>query len=575
MSCTNAAHPIPDAGNGNASPVDASSAGAGAFVDAGAAAGRDAGAAADRDAGAEDGSVDAGCSPAAGDPSRITLASLLHETVDLGHLTQLPRPSFATRLASSHDRASDTARPGDSAWFANRDFIELRPREPAVLLDVDGPGAIVRIWSASPAGVLRIYLDGGAQPVVEADLKRLLRGEIEPFTAPFGFVASGGHNLYFPIPFARGCRVTLTSEQAATLYYQLTYREYDADADVESFGPDALASAACMRDTARRQLAELRSDATRATGERLRFELTSGEGRDRVDVEAPEGGGMLTELRLFPEGLEPEFLRGTVLTIAFDGQETVRAPIGDFFGVGLGLRSINSLPVGATEEGVLVARWPMPFAQSATIRLQAATAQPQRVALEVVRDERVWDERSLYFHAQWRAPEILHTQPLQDWMLAEITGEGFYAGDVLNVYNSVASWWGEGDEKIWVDGEGFPSQFGTGTEDYFGFAWCSNEPFSTAYVGQPLGTSRANFGFASLYRFHVLDPIRFSSALRFDLEVQHWGDAVDMTYDALSFWYARPGSVARGMASDLEAFALPETSGTPPDVAEGLYRCGG
>jgi hypothetical protein len=103
------------------------------------------------------------------------------------------------------------------------------------------------------------------------------------------------------------------------------------------------------------------------------------------------------------------------------------------------------------------------------------------------------------------------------------------------------NWWGEGDEKIFVDREAFPSLFGTGTEDYFGYAWSSTERFSHPYHAQTLAPSSGFAGWFSMNRFLVLDPVPFSSQLRFDLELWHWSDTtVEMS--ALLFWYARPGS---------------------------------
>jgi hypothetical protein len=144
------------------------------------------------------------------------------------------------------------------------------------------------------------------------------------------------------------------------------------------------------------------------------------------------------------------------------------------------------------------------------------------------------------------------------------------------VVNPVRDWWGEGDEKIYVDGEAFPSHFGTGTEDHYGYAWCSNQRFSTPYVGQPLASARQNFGYTSLYRFHILDPIPFQRALRFDLEVAHWGPPVAVTYDAVSFWYARPGSRVATPAPDGTRFRIPELGVPEPlEVPAEPYQCGG
>jgi hypothetical protein len=154
-------------------------------------------------------------------------------------------------------------------------------------------------------------------------------------------------------------------------------------------------------------------------------------------------------------------------------------------------------------------------------------------------------------------------------------GEGFFVGNGLNVVNRSIGWWGEGDEKIYVDDDTFPSFFGTGTEDYYGYAWCSNQRFSAAYTGQPHAPTRHNFGYTSLYRFQIPDPIPFRSGLRFDQEVQHWGQAVDVTYDGLSLWYTRPGANAEGPDAPATAFRIPVLGvPEPTNVAVAPYQCG-
>ena len=105
--------------------------------------------------------------------------------------------------------------------------------------------------------------------------------------------------------------------------------------------------------------------------------------------------------------------------------------------------------------------------------------------------------------------------------------------------NSSSAWWGEGDEKIWVDDDTFPSLFGTGTEDYFGQAYCSPEIYNHPYRAQSLaaGGFSAAKGLFSLLRAHVLDPIRFSSKLKFNLELWHWDEAAQVTFDTVAYFY--------------------------------------
>ncbi len=91
--------------------------------------------------------------------------------------------------------------------------------------------------------------------------------------------------------------------------------------------------------------------------------------------------------------------------------------------------------------------------------------------LEVQTGEWTWDDRSMYFYAGWRGEYPMATRPFFDWNYITLKGRGVYVGDTLTVMNPVDRWWGEGDETIWVDGENFPSIFGSGTEDYYGDSW--------------------------------------------------------------------------------------------------------
>jgi hypothetical protein len=121
-------------------------------------------------------------------------------------------------------------------------------------------------------------------------------------------------------------------------------------------------------------------------------------------------------------------------------------------------------------------------------------------------------------------------------------GKGVYVGDTLTVFNGSAAWWGEGDEKIFVDGEKFPSHFGTGTEDYYGYAWCKAEFFQAPFHAQPEGSGNLAGGFSVNSRYRGLDAIPFWQSIQFDMELWHWADT-KINYAPTSFWYARPGAM--------------------------------
>ena len=114
--------------------------------------------------------------------------------------------------------------------------VETRPDggKRYVLLDTDGPGAIVRIWTATTAGTLRIHIDGDAKPALEAPVADLLRGAVSPFVAPLAHVAARGNNLYFPFPFARHCLVTVDDIVSAD--------PFTGQADGEALLPDRLSA---------------------------------------------------------------------------------------------------------------------------------------------------------------------------------------------------------------------------------------------------------------------------------------------------------------------------------------------
>lgn len=505
-------------------------------------------------------------------PATIALSNLVEELADLDALARLAHPAYTSELATSFDRASANAAPGDTAWFANRDFAHASKDPPTVLIDVTGPGVVTRIWSANPSGTIRIYLDGAETPALEAPFKALLSGSVEPFVAPYAFADGGGFNLYFPIPFARGCRITVSSD-AKRMYYHVDYRRYSADAAVQSYSPATLAAASCKLE---RTAAQLGTPATpRAATEQASLSIAPGQ-RAEHTLLAADGGSVIRELRIYPSSTQPSALRGTLLELEFDGERTVRAPLGDFFGTGPGLASVHSLPLEVdVEHGVLTARWPMPFRERASVVLIGNSDHSLEARVELASEASRWNDDALLFGAQWHPTSWQASKPTHDWPLVRIRGEGKYVGTLLNVLNSSELWWGEGDEKIFVDGAQFPSHFGTGTEDYFGYGWCSNQRFSRPWIGQTRSSGRQNWGATSLYRFHVLDAIPFARDLRFDLEVSHWSEQpVPIAYDAVSFYYARPGAQVEPSVDDAAHYRVPELTNPPPAIDSADYNCG-
>jgi hypothetical protein len=479
----------------------------------------------------------------------ISCPSLIPEMTDLAALAEFANPPFTCKQSSSYDRASTT--PALHTWFANRDsghYLHAEKhhgRREFVMLDAQGPGAIVRIWSANPAGALRFYFDGADTPALKDDMAALLGGSLPNLPRPIAGTRGGGWNLYLPIPYAKSCKVTTDATlDKMKMYYHVNYRTYPAGTEVVSLTADRLSALGTeLRSLAAQLAAPSSLNSPPAGAEKKTFDVTLAPGAD-VSLGTFAGPQAIRRFVLdwSPTGDRDEpALRAVVLTIAFDGETCVAAPLGDFFGAAPGINPFESLPLSVERSGAMICRWVMPFKQTAVIQARNFGDTPVPLKGEFAAAPYRWTAATMLFHAKWRSAHDLPSQPAFDWNCLAATGRGIFAGVSLAIDNPVNAWWGEGDEKIYVDGETFPSHFGTGTEDYFGYAWCGRELFSHAYHNQPRCDGSNFCGRTSVNRFQILDRIPFTRDFRFDMELWHWANC-KVNLSAVGYWYALPGS---------------------------------
>ncbi len=500
----------------------------------------------------------------------ITTATLLRDMTDLAGMASFPDPLYTCSQFSSYDRNAKS--PAEN-WFANGDRgqhlrVEERDgRKESVMMDAQGPGAIVRIWSANPAGTLRIYLDGQPEPALAAPMEDLLGGRVPGLPSPLAGERSRGWNLHFPIPYARHCKVTTDS---GDIYYHVNYRTYPQGTEVETFRRALLEElAGPVRDTAA-ALADPRAGGRPPGGTAEAVEETLAPGATGAREFAGPAALSVPALRVEADDVEAA-LRGVVIEAAFDGEPCVAVPLGDFFGSAPGINPFAALPLGMAANGELYSNWLMPFAKSATIRLTNTGRQPVRIAGSLALHPHRWTDRSLHFHAGWRSACDVPTRPMIDWNYLTARGRGVFAGASFAIDNPVRDWWGEGDEKIYVDGETFPSHFGTGTEDYYGYAWCNPALFTHAYHSQSRCDGPGNYGRTSVNRFHILDRIPFTRDLRFDMELWHWHERCKVNMAVTAYWYARPGASDQFPPVTPEAAVVrPLEAWQPPRVAGAL-----
>ncbi|NIM52870.1 MAG: DUF2961 domain-containing protein [Gemmatimonadales bacterium] len=535
----------------------------------------------------------AGCGPVERPGDTVTTGSLYEEMIDMVGLTKFPEPAYRTIQYSSYDRRSRV--PGGPDWFANSDGFGNEPvpgfeavlREPDeegigqyLMADVAGPGALVRLWTAAIEGTVQLWLDGRSEPVYDGPANDFFHKPLDSFPQSADLHrASLERTLYqrdaayAPIPFARRLRLVWTGDLARVHFYQLEVRKYAPGTRVVTFSPEDLST---YRETIDRVTAALADpDAnlpprSQSDARAIAVELQPGEAEDALSLEGPAALERL-ELKLEAPQIS-RALRQTVLHIHFDDHPwgQVQSPLGDFFGAAPGINPYQSLPFTVLPDGTMISRFVMPFERSLKIRLENLGNQPVAVTGSAHPVAYDWDaERSMHFRARWRVDHDLIADPaaVQDLPFLVAHGQGVYVGTTSILLNPspiptpYGNWWGEGDEKVFVDDDLRPSLFGTGSEDYYNYSWSSPDIFALPYCGQPRNDGPGNRGFVTNYRWHVLDPLPFAQSIRFYMELYSHERTPGLSYARIGYHYARPGVAddhTAIMPNDVRALRLPE-----------------
>lgn len=296
--------------------------------------------------------------------------------------------------------------------------------------------------------------------------------------------------------------------------------------------------------------------------------VKAGELRTLAELEGP---GVISHIWFTMAGVETWHLKTVVLRMYWDGESTpsVEAPIGDFFGLGLGqyfLYESDYLSIGSQK--ALNVFFPMPFRQSAKITVENQGTEDVGAFYYNIDYEKhdAIDADIGYFHAQYRqqAPtdgftsdwerngedEINgHKNPVGEgnYVIIEAEGRGHYVGVVHSIQQNQGDWWGEGDEMIFIDGATTPNIIGTGSEDYYLGAWCyggcginpfggTHPTFAYGVYGNPMNGGDDRGAKWMVYRFHPESPIVFQRDIKVTIEHGHANHRSDSFY-TVGFWY--------------------------------------
>lgn len=458
---------------------------------------------------------------------------------------------------SSYDRASKYENGEYKGWYANGDgngYMEMTEDGGTVMAQVEGAGYISRMWAATAlSGALKIYLDGEEEPAFDFSFSDYFNETVFPFPR-LCYGAARGFNCYVPITFAKSCKIVAYGEWGK--YYQFHVTTFPEGTQVETLryplNASQLAALRKVNDFFAQKLGTNPLGYADAPFEK--FTVT----HERPAIKTLAGKGAISGLLVRLPALDASennsvetvtLLKQLQLRIRWDGEDSpsVNCPLGDFFGSSYGIGGIKTLLYGVRDNKTFYTYYYMPFKTGAQIELVMLGSEKVDVELSVCRVEQEVSD-PYYFNAfftKGKYSDIYGRFPDHVFLKAE--GRGRFVGLTLHVSKLTDQrlsagmpgfyWWGEGDEKFFVDEEKFPSWFGTGTEDFFGYAWCSATLFSEAYHAQAYcyGGSQGR-GNRSLTRLLMLESIPFES--EFEGCIEKYYPAEIVKYGYTPYFYA-------------------------------------
>ena len=498
------------------------------------------------------------------------------------HLAQPPKNERAGTF-SSYDRSSVYQPETDcyQNWGANEDGTGIirTENEEEVVVELSGSGVIWRVWSAKPEkGAINFYFDGETEASYSRPFKQFFE-QLTDDVSPAGFPSlapklSGGYNSYIPIPFHDGIKITFSKDWG--MYYHFTYTLFE-DKKLPTFAEVISKEGLCLLAEVDRQLYAA-GDSYDARCETISVNFKE---NTRQKLKFTQAGaltylGIETNLENFSSEKQKRILRETVLTIYWDHEKesAVSVPLGDFFGSAPGYNLFQSMAVGMTSKR-MYANWFMPFSEGALLEFtyEGKENLELKVAYRLETLPKEEADQLLRFHAKWHQGEFKQLDRKRfveggdrfpDWPILLTQGAGRFCGVHLHVLDTwekpeiespmwwygqgaektIDWWWGEGDEKFFVDGEKFPSTFGTGSEDYIGYAWAAEPPFAlfeSAYAVQSLMPIDGN-GHTSVMRLQICDNVPFTTSFAGFIEKykdNEWGESGICKYEATPFWYQK------------------------------------
>jgi hypothetical protein len=469
--------------------------------------------------------------------AKVSDLKTLAEPVDSSATAKMFSSCFSSNKVSLSYLAPQII--GDVDYGSFPEVTEGKDGVSAVLAEFNGPGVITWIWSANPVGTLKLYVDDDKHPVLSMPFTEFLGGRFLPVRWPFSAETARGYNLHFPIVHAKYCKLIVTAPRRSDLsqlYYQVAQQSLPTEVEIHSFDVAAINQQSdLLGEFGRRLWAVSKScepaEASAATVKQTEYSIQPGQS---LELFHSRGSQAITAIRFI--GKSKSDLNGLWIKAIWDGEVCVQSPLHVLAGVSSALENTESFP--ATVDGSqLILRWFMPFATEGQLLCTNTTDHACKFTVDVWTQPIDISRYPLRFHANFLTFKRLKTDVVNVLTLADVPGEGRFVGCTLGVDSRSDKWWGEGDNIVWLDNTNSPALHGTGTEDYFGFAWCSEDVFNHPFRGQTMVANLPGHTIANMHRYHILDTLPFQKWGRFQFGALGNGKG-EMDWSTSVMWYS-------------------------------------
>ncbi len=461
------------------------------------------------------------------------------ELKKLSSIQELPKFWNGTEVKQTS--SYDTTGNNDDGFNGKYSFVRRNPDSTLVIFEAKGNGVINRIWTPTPtADMLDFYFGGAAKPSFSIRFSDLFSGKVAPFVAPLTGNELGGFFSYLPIPFNNGCKIVMRGKKLE--FFQIQYRSYNADYQVENFGLPLNAST----NNALKEISQSWDNVSKVKDKAIITDQMLAPGK-AITLAQINTGGRITGIEVQPTSTFTGLNKQLDIRITWDDEKipAVYMPVADFFGYAFGKESMQSLLLESADQ-VNYSYLPMPFASKAKVELLYRTpaagisGEPINIKSKIFVSTKKLDAvNEGKFYAFWNRNK--NAPAGKPHVFLEGSGKGHYVGTILQAQGLTPGMtlFFEGDDVTHIDGK--MTIHGTGSEDYFNGGWYALLDRWDRDMSLPLhGSLDYSLPFARTggFRLFISDKMPFQKQILHTIEHGPEENNKPVDYTSVALYYA-------------------------------------